>query len=70
VQQAPQFKSIKAMQAHRSQMKTDMSADDVELQEHLKQKHARSEEDRLERLHSRDQLVSEQHARIQQQLLR
>lgn len=69
VQQQPTFKSIKEMEAYRSQIKHTLSPEEAELQEYLKQKHSHEEQERLERLQARDLLVSQQHEKIQQRLL-
>ena len=68
-QQQPQFKSVKEMQAHRAQVSHTLSPAEAELQAYLKEKREREEHARLERLAQRDTLVTQQHQRIQQQLL-
>ena len=69
VPQQPQFKSVKEMEAHRSQIKHTISPEEAEIQAYLKEKKERDEHARRERLESRDQLVSQQHHRLQQLLL-
>ena len=69
VHQQPQFKSVKEMEAHRSQIQHTMSPEEAEIQAYLKKKKEREEHARRERLESRDQLVSQHHQRLQQQLL-
>lgn len=68
-QQPPQFKSVKEMEAHRSQVSHTLSPAEAELQSFLKEKREREEYARRERLQQRDQMVAQQHQRIQQQLL-
>ena len=57
------------MEAHRSQIKHTISPEEAEIQAYLKEKKERDEHARRERLESRDQLVSQQHHRLQQLLL-
>ena len=68
-QQQPQFRSVKEMEAHRSQISHTLSPAEAELQSFLKEKREHEELARRERLEKHDQLVSQQHQRIQQQLL-
>lgn len=68
-QKPPQFKSIKEMEAHRSQVSHTLSPAEAELQSYLKEKRERDEYARRERLEQRDHLVAQQHQRIQRQLL-
>ena len=68
-QQQPTFRSVKEMEAHRSQINHTLSPAEAEMQSFLKEKREQDEFARRERLEQRDQLVAQQHQRIQQQLL-
>ena len=68
-QQPPTFRSVKEMEAHRSQISHTLSPAEAEVQSFIKEKRKHDEHARRERLEQRDQLVAQQHQRIQQQLL-
>lgn len=69
VQKQPTFRSVKEMEAHRSQISHTLSPAEAEVQSFIKEKREQDEFARRERLEQRDQLVAQQHQRIQQQLL-
>ena len=69
VQQQPTFRSVKEMEAYRSQIQHTLSPEEAELQDFLKQKKKTEEHQRMERLQTGDRLVAQQHAKIQQRLL-
>ena len=68
-QQQPQFHSVKEMEAQRSQVRHTLSPAEAERQSFLKEKREKEEHARRERLEQRDQMIAQQHQRIQQQLL-
>lgn len=67
---SPSYRSVKELQAHRSQLQHEASPQDLARQAVLDKRREVAEEERRARLHHRDQMVEAQHARLQQLLLR
>ena len=67
---SPSYRSVKELQAHRSQLQHEASPEAIARQAVLDKRREVAEEERRTRLHHRDQMVEAQHARLQQLLLR